>query len=75
MVEVLQLVHEISSFLEVLYKTGDLKNCSRYTDKHKKQSPGGVLSKDAYKNFAKFTQKNICWSLSFNMVVGWKTEL
>ena len=37
MVEILQLVHEISSFPEVLYKKGVLKNFSRFADKHKKQ--------------------------------------
>ena len=35
-VEIGQLLKEISSFLEVLYKRGDLKNCSKFTDKHKK---------------------------------------
>ena len=57
--EILQLVHEISSFPEVLYKRGDLKNFSKFTDKRKKQSFGGVLSKDALKNFAKFTEKQV----------------
>ena len=42
MAEIGQLVNEISSFLEVLYKRGDLKNFSKFTDKHKKQSSGGV---------------------------------
>ena len=56
MVEILQLVHEISSFPEVLYKRGDLKNFLRFTDKHKTQSPEGVLSKDVLKNFAKLTE-------------------
>ena len=35
-VEIQQLVNEISSFPEVLYETGDLKNFSKFTDKHKK---------------------------------------
>ena len=56
-VEILQLVLEISSFPEVLYKRAVLKNFSKFTDKHKKQSSGGVLSKDVLKNFAKFTEK------------------
>ena len=56
MVEILQSVHEISSFPEVLYKTGDLSNFSKFTDKRKKQSFGGVLSKDNPKTFAKFTE-------------------
>ena len=54
-VEILQLVHATSSF----YKSGDLKNFSRFLDKHKKQSSGGVLSKDVLKNFVKFAENNI----------------
>ena len=42
MAEIGQLVNEISNFPEVLYKRGDLKNFSKFTDKHKKQSSGGV---------------------------------
>ena len=53
MVEILQLLHEISSFPEVLYERDDLNNFSKFTDKHKKQSSGGVLSRDVLKNFAK----------------------
>ena len=41
-VEFRQLVNEISSFPEVLFKIGDLKNFSKFTDKHKKQSSGWV---------------------------------
>ena len=74
MVEILELVHEISSFLEVLYNKGDLKNFSKFTDKHKKQSHGGVLSKDDLKGFAKYTGKHICRSVFFNKVAGWKPE-
>ena len=62
-VEIRQLVNEISSFLEVLYKKGHLKNFAKFTDKHKKQSSGGVLSKDVLENFAKFTDKYLCPSL------------
>ena len=54
-VEILQLVHEITSFLEVLYKRNDLKTCQN-SQINKKQSSGGDLSKDALKNFAKFTE-------------------
>ena len=46
MAEILQLVHGIASFPEVLCKRGDLNNFSKFTDKHKNQSPGGTLSKD-----------------------------
>ena len=70
MVEILHLVHKISSFLEVFYKRGDLKNFSRFTDKHFKQSSAGVLSKDILKSFAKFTEKRLCWSLFFSKVAG-----
>ena len=52
MVEILQLVHEISNFSEVLCERGDLKNFSKFTDKHKKQWFAGVL-----KNFTKFIEK------------------
>ena len=74
LLEILQLVHEIRSFPEVLYKRGVLKNFSKFTDKHKKQSSGGVLSKNVLENFAKFTGKYLCRSLSFNKVAGWKLE-
>ena len=74
-VEILQLVHEtISSFPEVLYKRGNLNHFSKFTDKHKKQSSGGLLSKDNLKNFAKLTEKNLWWSLFFNKVAGWKPK-
>ena len=55
-VEILELVHEISSFLEVLYKRSVLKmkNFPKLTDKHKKQSSGCVLSKE--KMFLKILQ-------------------
>ena len=49
-VEIWQLVNEISSFPEVLYKRDDLKNFSKFTDKQKKQSTGSVLTKDVLKN-------------------------
>ena len=73
-VEIRQLVNEISSFPEVLYKRGDLKKFSKFTDKHKKQSSGGVLSKDVLKSFAIFTEKHLCPILFFNKVSGWKPE-
>ena len=34
-VEIFQLAHEISSFPEVLYKSGLLKNLSKFINKHK----------------------------------------
>ena len=57
MVEILELVHEISSFPEVLHKRDALKNFSKHSDKHKKQSSGAILSKDILKNFGRFTEK------------------
>ena len=41
-VEIRQLVNEISSFPEVLFNRGDLKNFSKFIGIHKKQSSGGV---------------------------------
>ena len=55
----LQLVHEISSFSEVLHKRDVLKNFSKLTDKLKMQSYGSALSKDVLRNIAKFTEKNL----------------
>ena len=57
MPEILQLVFEISSFPEVPYKRGVLKNFSKFSNKHKKESSGGVLSQDVLKDFANFTEK------------------
>ena len=57
--EILELVREINSFQEVLYKRGVPRNFSKLSDKHKKLSSGGILSKDVLKNFVKFTEKTI----------------
>ena len=48
----------------MLYKRDVLKNFSKFTDKLKKQSSGGVLSKYVLKNFAN-SQKNIFARISF----------
>ena len=78
LVEILQLAHEISSFPEMLYKRGVLKNFSKFIEKHsshpEKQSSGGVMTKHVLKNFAKFTEKHLCWNLLFKKVAGWKIE-
>ena len=71
-VEIWQLVNEISSFPEVLYKGCDLKNFSKFTDKQKKQWIGGFLTKDVLKNFSKFTDKHLRPSLLFNKAAGCK---
>ena len=63
-VEILQLVSPRCSKRKVL------KNFSKFTDKHKKQSSRGVVSKDVLKNFAKFTEKHPCRSLFINKVEG-----
>ena len=57
-VEIRQLVNEISSFPEVLYKRGDLENFSKFTDKKKKQSSGGVWQKMFLKIFEN-SQNNV----------------
>ena len=74
MVKIRQLVNEISSFPEVIYKRDDLKNFSKFTDKQKTQSTGGVLTKDVLKSFAKFTDKHVFPSLFFIKAAGWKPE-
>ena len=53
LVEIQQLVHKTSSFPDILYKKGVQKNFSKFTDKNKKQSSTGNLSKDVLKKFAK----------------------
>ena len=83
----LQFVHEISSFQEVLYKGGVLKSFSKFIAKHKNWSSGGVLSKDVHKSFAKFTEKHVVLSKDvhksfakftekhlYNKIAGWKPE-
>ena len=72
MVQILQLVHEISSFSQVLYKKGDLNNFSKSTDKHKKQSSKDVLPKFALKSLAKIHRKTSLPESLFNKVAGWK---
>ena len=67
-------LHDISSFPAVLFKVDVLENFSKLTDKNKKQSSGGVQSKDVLKNLAEFTEKHFCWSLYFNKIVSWKPE-
>ena len=47
----------------MLYKRVSLKNFSKFTDTHKRQSSEGALSRDVPKNLPKFTEKHLCWSL------------
>ena len=60
----------------MLYKRGDLENLSEFIDKHKKQSSGGVQSKEKMllKFFSKFTVKHLRRSFFLNKVAGWKPE-
>ena len=64
LVEILPLVHEISSLSEVPYKRDALRNFSKFLDKLKKQSSGSALSKDVLRNVAKFSE-NIFAGISF----------
>ena len=70
LVEILQLEHEISNLAEAPNKTVLLEIFSKFTDKHKKQSSGGALSK----NTRKIHKKHISRSLFFNKVTRWKPE-
>ena len=56
----------------MLFKKSVLKNISKFTDKHKKQSSGGVLSKE--KMFLKILQNSLK-NIPFNKVAGWKQPL
>ena len=59
---------------KVVSRVGVLKNFLKFTDNHKKQSTGGVLSKHVLKILSKFTKKHPCQSLFFNKVAGWKPK-
>ena len=60
----------------MLYKRSVPKNFSKFTDKHKKQSSGSVLSKEKMLlKILQNLQKNICWSLFFNKVAVWKPDI
>ena len=63
-VEAWQLVNEISSFPEVLYKRSDLKNVSKFTEKHKKQYPE-VFCQKMFLKILQNSQINIFASVSF----------
>ena len=43
--------------------------------KFQKQSPGGVLEKKCFENFAKFTGKHLCQSFFINKVAGYSLQL
>ena len=48
----------------MLYKRG-VRKTSQFTDKHRKQSSAGILSKDVLKNFAKLIKKPIFAGVPF----------
>ena len=72
LIEILQVVSE--SFPEVLFKKGFLKNISKFTGKHKKQSSGGVSLKSDLKNLGPFIGEHFCRGLFFNKVSGRKPK-
>ena len=78
LVEILQLVHEISSFPEVLCKRGVLKNFSKYTDKRKKQSSARCSIKRfcSIEKFCKIYRKTSLPESLFlvMMQTTWKSE-
>ena len=59
LVEILQLVHEISSFPEVLYKRIVLKNFSKFTDKHTQNSHQGMFCQNMFSKNLQNSQENI----------------
>ena len=71
--EIVQLLLEISSFPEVLYKNGILKNFSNLQVNTRSSHQEVFCQKGFHKNCAKFTGKHLCRSLFFK-VTGWKPE-
>ena len=63
-VSILKLVHEVSSFLEVLNKRGDLKNISRFTVKHKSSHPE-VFCQKKFLKILQNLQKKVFAGVSF----------
>ena len=76
MVEILQLVHEISSFSQRCPIKGVIWKTSQNAQM---QSSECVLSEDILENFAKFTNKHLCQdileSLLKNKVASWNLKL
>ena len=58
MVEILQLVHETSSFPEVLYKIGDLKNFSKLQVNTRRSHPE-VFCKKMFLKILQNSQKSV----------------
>ena len=62
--EILQLVHEISSFPEVLYKIGDLKNFSKLQVNTRSSHPE-VFCKKMFLKILQISQKNVFAGVPF----------
>ena len=69
--EILQLVHEIISFLEVLYKSEVIWKTQDSQINTRSSHPKVFCQKIFLKVFP---EKNLCWSLFFNKVAVWKPE-
>ena len=63
-VEILRLVHEISSFSEVLYKIGELKNFSKLLLNTRSSHPE-VFCKKMFFKALQNSQKNVFAGVSF----------
>ena len=75
MVEIWQLVNEISSFPEVLLKEVIWKTSQNSKINTRSSHPEVFLSKDVLKNLAKFTDKHLCWSIPFNKLQNGSLKL
>ena len=64
MVEILQLIHEISSFPELLYKIGDLKNFLKLQVNTKSSHPE-VFCKKMFLKILQISQKNVFAGVPF----------
>ena len=62
MVEILQLLHEIRSFPEVLFKIGDLKNLSTLQVNTRSSHPEVLCKKMFLKILQNSQKKCLCWS-------------
>ena len=63
-VQILQLVHEISSFPEVLYKMSNQKNVSKFQVNTRNSHPE-VFCKKIFLNILQNSQKNVLAGVSF----------
>ena len=70
--EILQLVNEISSFLEVIYKKGVLKIFTKFKNKYNSSHLEVLCQKDVFKNYGKFAGKHLCWSPFLIKLSTWR---